>query len=1008
VNNSNRPSALFQNLRNSEEFRLMFADRLHKHFFNDGAMTAAKTAQRWMERADEIDLAIVGESARWGDYRRDVHSYSNGPYEFYTKNSHWLPEQQRLVNSYFPVRSSNVLQQYRSAGLYPGINAPVFTVNGSCQHGGELAGGVLRAAATSGLIYYTTDGSDPRLEGGSPNPAATVVTSGTAIPLIASAVVKSRALSGGQWSALNEAQFYTGQPASAENLAITELNYNPYPPIGAELDLDDVNNDHFEFVELRNLGNQIIDLTGVEFTEGIHFRFSDGQTRQLGPGQYVVVASNQVAFEARYGDGLNVAGTYTGLLANDGERIALHSTRTGETLFDFSYNDAGGWSGRADGKGASLELIDPEAVPSAPSEDRTAYLENDDHWHSSIAFGGSPAADAAQSTGVVINELLTHTDAPWTDAIELHNTTAQPVDIGGWYLSDEWGWESSPADGDYQKFRIPPGTVIPPYGYVVFYEGHFIGGLLYHDDDEFGGSGPKDFALSGAEGDDVWLMAADASGNLTRFADHVGFGPAANGESFGRWPDATGELVPMLERTLGRENTGPRIGPVIFSEIMYSPQLDGHEFVELYNTTNQSVELFDPANPSHTWRIDGIGFGFPVDVVIPPFGVALVVPIDPQTFRTTYDVPADVQVFGPYSGALNNAGERLRLLRPDEPPTEQSGLIPYLLVDEVDYEPDGLWPVEADGTGNALQRLESDRLGNDSGNWSAELPTPGGVPFVAQTAVVGRYVFYNHSAFDGGDPAATAADDLAIAPLKMALEAGGQATSANYTNYSRGINGIIVDIANPAGPIGEDDFRFHVGNDDNPGSWANAPPPVTVDVRGGQGTGGSDRVTILWDDYAICNQWLQVIVLGQGLGLTGDDVFYFGNAVTESGNSDLDARVTTIDLLLTRNNPRNFLNPAPIDFPYDFNRDQRVNATDVLLARNNQTSFVNALRLLDLSEASPASAVESPLPAMEPEISPDDIDWLLAYEQVDRQDGTPKDRNHSEEAVDKLLASYWP
>jgi hypothetical protein len=78
----------------------------------------------------------------------------------------------------------------------------------------------------------------------------------------------------------------------------------------------------------------------------------------------------------------------------------------------------------------------------------------------------------------------------------------------------------------------------------------------------------------------------------------------------------------------------------------------------------------------------------------------------------------------------------------------------------------------------------------------------------------------------------------------------------------------------------------------------------------------------------------------------------------------------------------------------------------VLLARNNQTSFVDALRLLDLSVASPALAVESPLPAMEPETSPNDANWLLAYEQVNRQEGTLKDRNHSEEAVDKLLATY--
>jgi len=293
-----------------------------------------------------------------------------------------------------------------------------------------------------------------------------------------------------------------------------------------------------------------------------------------------------------------------------------------------------------------------------------------------------------------------------------------------------------------------------------------------------------------------------------------------------------------------------------------------------------------------------------------------------------------------------------------------------------------------------------------AGNQGSDATT--GELVVIAPAVVGRHVFYNRSAFDGNNAGADAADDNAIAADKQALLPGQVAGFTNYTSYSRGLNGVMVDLEGlPEGytPV-ETDFLFHVGNGNDPSIWAVAPAPQIVDFRPGAGVGGSDRVTIIWADNAIRQQWLEVTVVKDNLGLPVDDVFYFGNTVAETGNSDLNAQVTTIDLLLARNNPRNFLDPAPIDFPYDFNRDQRVNATDVLLARNNQTSFVNALRLLDLSVASPALAVESPLPAMEPEVSPDDIDWLLDYEQVDRQDGAAEDRNHSEEAVDKLLATY--
>jgi hypothetical protein len=66
-----------------------------------------------------LDLAIIAESARWGDYRRDVHPYKTGPYERYTRNEHWRPEIDRLLNDYFPKRTGVAVEQFRSAGLYP-------------------------------------------------------------------------------------------------------------------------------------------------------------------------------------------------------------------------------------------------------------------------------------------------------------------------------------------------------------------------------------------------------------------------------------------------------------------------------------------------------------------------------------------------------------------------------------------------------------------------------------------------------------------------------------------------------------------------------------------------------------------------------------------------------------------------------------------------------------------------------------------------------------------------
>ena len=230
--------------------------------------------------------------------------------------------------------------------------------------------------------------------------------------------------------------------------------------------------------------------------------------------------------------------------------------------------------------------------------------------------------------------------------------------------------------------------------------------------------------------------------------------------------------------------------------------------------------------------------------------------------------------------------------------------------------------------------------------------------------VVGRRVFYNHSAWDGNDPAANANDDNAVATNKTALLPSGTATFTNSTSYSRGLNGIMVDIANLPGTPTVSDFTFKSGNDNNPAGWSNAPAPVSITVRSGAGTGGSDRVTLIWNDNnldgvvdaneAVAKKWLEVTVKATAnTGLAADDVFFFGNAVGDSGNSAVNAQVDLADEIGARNNPATFLNPAAINNANDYNRDQRVDLADEIIARNNGTTFLNALKLIDLTSFTP-------------------------------------------------------
>jgi len=125
--------------------------------------------------------------------------------------------------------------------------------------------------------------------------------------------------------------------------------------------------------------------------------------------------------------------------------------------------------------------------------------------------------------------------------------------------------------------------------------------------------------------------------------------------------------------------------------------------------------------------------------------------------------------------------------------------------------------------------------------------------WVKSSTVSGRKVFYNNSKFDGNSTAANAADDAAIATDKSALLPGLTANAQNYTSFSKGINGIMLDMPGlPAGAgPGASDFDFKIGNNNLPGGWGAAPAPSSVTTRRGAGVNGSDRITLIWTDGVI-------------------------------------------------------------------------------------------------------------------------------------------------------------
>jgi hypothetical protein len=511
-----------------------------------------------------------------------------------------------------------------------------------------------------------------------------------AITLNETTHVKARAVDAGEWSALNEAVYPT--ESVKDNLRITEIMYHPV----------DVNDPNTEFIELVNIGSGTINLNQVRFNDGVGFTFG---SLQLTPDEYVVVVYNIEDFEAEYGSGINIAGQYTGRLDNAGENVRLIDANN-VIIHEFDYEDD--WYPITDGQGFSLNFIDAND-PDLEHWDRKQY------WRPSSALGGTPGAYDGGATynpdDIVINELLAHSHGTDPDWIELHNTTGQTINIGGWFLSDD--------PLDLKKYEIGLGT--PPIlsgGYHVFFEN-----LNFGNPGDPGCHTP--FALS--ENGETLYLSSGLNGELTGYSEEEEFGPSATNVTFGRYVTSTDRIdfVSMAAPTAGTPNSDPKVGPIVITEIMYHPLGNGDaEFVELYNKTGVTVYLFDgEGNPWKFTDDGGIDYLFPTDANIPAYSYAVLVK-DQAAFESEgYSaVPGSVQIFQWGSGKLNNAGEDVIIAMPGD---LDGGIRQYITIDHVEYSDDPPWPIEPDTTGDSLNRDNNDNYGNDVINWSTGTPSPG-------------------------------------------------------------------------------------------------------------------------------------------------------------------------------------------------------------------------------------------------------------------------------------------
>ncbi len=650
------------------DFALLMQDRIYKHFFCNGILTPEKSTERFVSRVNEIKKGVIAETARWED----------APSSEIPSQASWLNNVDWYLNSYFPQRTQIVLEQLIDADYYSTISPVGFSQTG----GSVFPGFQLTLFNPNGLgtIYYTSDGTDPRLPGGGIAPSAQIYTGSFSLPS-AVATVWARVLIGTTWSPACPATFYF--PQDYENLVFNEIHYHPNDSLP-------LNSDDFEFIELKNIGTTSIDLTGTAFSDGIQFTFKE---QHIQPDDFIVLAKDSIAFLQKY----NFApdGQYKGKLSNGGESIAL-SDPLGNLIDSVLYNDKIPWDTLADGHGPSLEFINSDFDNSFPAS-----------WKHSIQDAGTPGAENTirctnMTSNLIINEFnytynTLYKSLEAEDWIEIYNAGAYPVDMSNWIIQDQ--------DISYV---IPPGTVLGTGQYQIFAEDLFMFNRAHPS---INAIGPTAMGLS-KRGETLSLLDANSCPvdgviygvsspwDSTKYSTLSLFNPALNNTEAASWSTSGN-----YGGTPGKENIFPcnnTTEGIIINEINYKSAENPNpgDWIELHNTNTNAIDISG-------WEFHDFSsfYTIPNGTIIPPLGYhVLVNNID--SFSNIF--PSVSNFSGNLGYGLDGDGELIGLFNQHR-----------CLIDSVYYNDAPPWNIEPDGNGATLALISPDLNNNLPGSWVA-------------------------------------------------------------------------------------------------------------------------------------------------------------------------------------------------------------------------------------------------------------------------------------------------
>ena len=427
-------STLWRALAESDDFLMTFADRVHKHCSEGGALSDAELAARFQRLADYIEGPIVAESAKWGD---SSWGREDDPH---TRKDDWYPNVQAVLDL-IDGNVEHFIDELREEEYYPETEPPAFSVTVTPQEQGTVV--TLTHSNRSGEIYYTLDSTDPRLLGtGGVSPSAVRFSEDDAVTVTESLEIKARVRRGSEWSPLSEQLLLVEGDGS--QLRISELMYHPEE------------SEAYEFVELHNSSSFAVDLSGF-FFDGIDYRFPPGTVFEAGATLVLAPNDDPAAFAARY-PSVDVFGEFRGHLDNAGEEVSVYDPQ-GDLVASVTYDDTDPWPTNADGGGFSLEF-----------DERNGATE----WRSSAAKGGTPGVISEPNRERATFQLSAKSGVDGTVQLEFEATGTgthfiqYSDDLGnsnGWQMLTEIQPQEA---GAVQRYEDRPGLSVRVRYYRVF------------------------------------------------------------------------------------------------------------------------------------------------------------------------------------------------------------------------------------------------------------------------------------------------------------------------------------------------------------------------------------------------------------------------------------------------------------------------------------------------------------------------------------------------------------